>query len=883
MSKAKKEGAPAEQSSWRAVVGGLWWCVFSGTLTFLAFPFRAVPDSAIWPLGWLCLVPLLWALRGAPPRRAFWFGACMGLVTNFGGFWWIHGVLRDFGHLPEVVAWPLTALNAAYQGLQLGLFAWLLSRLTGNGKEPAGIWRTAAVFTAVEAIYPLIFPWHLGNSQHPFLEAIQVADILGVAGVTFTVVLANALVLHGLLRLRGQAPPGARPRAALVWIAAVFVYGAIRIVMVDGQVEAAEKREFGLVEANIGIFEKEAKGLAPRERALTLHRNLLSHQRMSMDLVAQGVDLIVWPESSYIPLGQVYGKRLDAFGLGVGPRGRTALWRDLGAAGFQWTVGPTGTEGAGQDWTAVDAAREDAVILVGERGLVRFWNGRDLAAVPLEIGGDVRSPRLTDGAVTAAKGSRPPADGDAVLLWAVGDHGTVLRGTPERMHLLPSGTDVGLTGIAMAGSRHGIAVGQGGVIVAVDAEGGHLLESKTASDLHDVWRAPGEVAYWAVGADGTVIHGDGRRWVAEDAGTTVTLRALAGVSTEALWAVGDDGTVVRRTADGAWVPEQLGSTEHLVAAMVGPRGEVMVAGAEGGLWSRRDVAEGAEAAWDPLEAPGIGPLLSMTRLPWVEMTPIPRDTRYLYQGRSEPTDVAVFDGDPDAELALPLRDRTAVQRGFRSPILFGALTWETVAAEGGPGRRIFNTAVMLDEMGRVVGMYDKVYLLVFGEYIPFGDSLPFLYDWVPAASHFTPGTDVKVFDWDGVKIGALVCYEDILPRFAADVMARRPDVLVNVTNDAWFGKTGEPYLHLALAVMRSVEHRRTLIRSTNTGVSAIIDPVGRLSLQTDLDEPEVLRAAVPMMKETTIYGRIGDLFAYLLLAWVGWLALRARVGWRKGA
>ena len=97
---------------------------------------------------------------------------------------------------------------------------------------------------------------------------------------------------------------------------------------------------------------------------------------------------------------------------------------------------------------------------------------------------------------------------------------------------------------------------------------------------------------------------------------------------------------------------------------------------------------------------------------------------------------------------------------------------------------------------------------------------------------------------------------------------------MNVTNDAWFGRTAEPYLHLALAAMRAVETRRTLIRSTNTGVSAIIDPVGRVTHETDLTNPETVLADVPLMKGRTPFARVGEIFADVNMALVGaWLAV----------
>ena len=131
MSEEATQSESIREIPFREAVGDVWWCLLSGVATFLAFPHRASPDSGHWWLAWFCLVPLFWVVSRAAPRRAFWCGLIMGTVTNFGGFWWIHEVLRDFGHLPDPIAWGLTGLNAVYQGLQMALFAYAMSWMRG--------------------------------------------------------------------------------------------------------------------------------------------------------------------------------------------------------------------------------------------------------------------------------------------------------------------------------------------------------------------------------------------------------------------------------------------------------------------------------------------------------------------------------------------------------------------------------------------------------------------------------------------------------------------------------------------------------------------------------------------------------------------------------
>ncbi len=170
-------------------------------------------------------------------------------------------------------------------------------------------------------------------------------------------------------------------------------------------------------------------------------------------------------------------------------------------------------------------------------------------------------------------------------------------------------------------------------------------------------------------------------------------------------------------------------------------------------------------------------------------------------------------------------------RRIGAPAIFGAVIVKHVGDE----RRyvLYNAAVSSDEAGVIDGRYDKQYLLTFGEYLPFGETFPILYRWSPNSGHFTPGRSLEplIVDVKGQKhpVTALICYEDILPRFTNDAVRHGdPELLVNMTNDAWFGDTTEPWEHLALAQLRAVEHRRYLVRGTNSGVSAVVDPVGRV-------------------------------------------------------
>jgi apolipoprotein N-acyltransferase len=216
----------------------------------------------------------------------------------------------------------------------------------------------------------------------------------------------------------------------------------------------------------------------------------------------------------------------------------------------------------------------------------------------------------------------------------------------------------------------------------------------------------------------------------------------------------------------------------------------------------------------------------------------------------------------------PVRDETyrqelraGVARRIGVPAIFGAVIVKLVDDE----RRyvLYNTAVSSQADGTVTARYDKQFLLTFGEYLPFGDTFPILYKWSPNSGHFTPGTtlDPLTLEVGGTKhpVSALICYEDVLPRFTNDAVRHAdPELLVNMTNDAWFGDTAEPWEHLALAKFRAIEHRRYFVRGTNSGVSAVIDPVGRVVVKSGTFDEEAVSATIHWMRQHTFYEVFGD-------------------------
>ena len=227
-------------------------------------------------------------------------------------------------------------------------------------------------------------------------------------------------------------------------------------------------------------------------------------------------------------------------------------------------------------------------------------------------------------------------------------------------------------------------------------------------------------------------------------------------------------------------------------------------------------------------------------------------------------------------------DLLAVQRGYDVPILFGT-TLEDISPNAVapiPGRAPnYNCGVLVDGAGKVMGAVKKVKLMIFGETIPGSKYYPQIYRLIPSASALLSGDAPGIIEMGKARLGIMICYEDLLPWFHFELAQQQPQILLNLTNDAWFGKSAAPVCHLDLAAMRAVEGRCYLVRSTPTGISAVIDPFGHLVASIPSDQVGTLRQEVALLDITTGFERFGDSAAWLamlyLIGFGGWW-------WSKG-
>jgi apolipoprotein N-acyltransferase len=185
------------------------------------------------------------------------------------------------------------------------------------------------------------------------------------------------------------------------------------------------------------------------------------------------------------------------------------------------------------------------------------------------------------------------------------------------------------------------------------------------------------------------------------------------------------------------------------------------------------------------------------------------------------------------------------------------------AERSGDDWNYFNRAYAVTSKGAVIGSYDKVHLVPFGEYIPFQTLLFFVKRLVVSAGNFSAGDKgdtIKGWDW---QVGVQICFESIFPELSVASVRSGATLLINLTNDAWFGRSGAPFQHFQMARFRSVETRRALARSANTGISGFVDPVGRVIGATPLYEEAWRVEPLPVMTLKSLYVRFGDLFSWV--------------------
>ena len=202
-------------------------------------------------------------------------------------------------------------------------------------------------------------------------------------------------------------------------------------------------------------------------------------------------------------------------------------------------------------------------------------------------------------------------------------------------------------------------------------------------------------------------------------------------------------------------------------------------------------------------------------------------------------------------------------------LLFGSAQYQKFARGGVQNLKCLNSAFLIGpEAGITLNQrYDKIRLLPFGEYLPMKETIPWSYIGVRNISEFSQGREFTIFNIPGSHFGVVICWENIFPDLFRQFVLNGAQFMVNITDEAWFGKTAAPYHFVSMSIFRAVENRSYVVRCGNTGVSCIIDPYGRIldrvkdETGTDVFIRGVMSGWVIPLKSKTFYTRYGDLFA----------------------
>jgi apolipoprotein N-acyltransferase len=229
-----------------------------------------------------------------------------------------------------------------------------------------------------------------------------------------------------------------------------------------------------------------------------------------------------------------------------------------------------------------------------------------------------------------------------------------------------------------------------------------------------------------------------------------------------------------------------------------------------------------------------------------------------------PTDLIVWpespasftDTDPQFRSAM-----SALARAAHTPIIVGNVGFEP-NADSKSGYSPYNRASFITPDGNFAGHYDKMHLVPFGEYVPFKEFFFFAKNLLNEVGMFEPGKDRAVFKTGGHTYGVFICYESIFGDEVRQYAQQGADVLVNISNDGWYGNTSAAWQHLNMVRMRAIENHRWILRATNTGVTAAINPYGRVTAAAPRHQRTSIRVHFGYENDLTFYARYGDLFAY---------------------
>ncbi len=219
---------------------------------------------------------------------------------------------------------------------------------------------------------------------------------------------------------------------------------------------------------------------------------------------------------------------------------------------------------------------------------------------------------------------------------------------------------------------------------------------------------------------------------------------------------------------------------------------------------------------------------------------------------------------------------------YQPQILNRAKSWGTWLLFGSPSYqlagvqpKLYNSAFLISPESKIAGIYHKLHLVPFGEYVPLKSILGFAGKLVAQVGDFSSGTEHTILQIPEAKLGVVICFEVIFPQVVRKFFDRGANVLVNITNDAWFGRSSAPFQHFSMLALRAVENRTYIVRAANTGISGFVDPVGRIMSSTSLFVADYLMDSIGLSRGKTFYADYGDIFSWLCIIVAGGCLLKA--------
>jgi apolipoprotein N-acyltransferase len=238
-------------------------------------------------------------------------------------------------------------------------------------------------------------------------------------------------------------------------------------------------------------------------------------------------------------------------------------------------------------------------------------------------------------------------------------------------------------------------------------------------------------------------------------------------------------------------------------------------------------------------------------------------TTYLTMTREAAGEGAQLVIWPESATPFPFMDDRAGGERIRAVVRETGVELLLGSDQIDANRSYYNAAFLVRTDGSVAGIYQKMHLVPFGEFVPLQQLLFFVGPLVEQVGGFTAGGEMVTLPTAYGPISTAICYEIVFPRLVRESVLRGSQLLTTITNDAWYGRSSAPFQHFLQAQMRAIEQGRYLARAANTGISGIVDPYGRVIQRSEIFQREILVGDVRLLETRTIYGRIGDLFAYL--------------------